>query len=173
MNPTTRSTISQGMKTAITLGVLAVLVVAGAGWGWSALTKPLPKLSTTGCALTSVSKGSTVTPEQVTVSVLNAGKRIGLAGSTMAGLIDQGFHEGDSDNAPADTSVQHAQIWTDNADSPAVALLSTWVQPVEVVEKKTDLAGVVLVIGDGFQTLGQGQASVTADKDSVICSPPS
>src|SRR4051794_3862699 len=98
--------MTQAVKTALTLAVLAALLGLAASWGWSALTAPLPPLSSApACVETAVSPGDAVSPQQVTVSVLNAGKRPGLASRTMTALTDQGFNEGDSGNAPAKTAV--------------------------------------------------------------------
>jgi hypothetical protein len=166
--------MTQGAKTVITLAVLAALLGFGASWGWSALTKPFPGLAdAAACVETPVDAGDTVTPEQVTVSVLNAGKRSGLASRTMTALTDQGFNQGDSGNAPASTRVANAQIWTDDPSSPAVALVSSWVKKVKVVQRDVDQVGVVLVVGDDFGTLAKGKASLSATKPTTICSPAS
>jgi hypothetical protein len=155
------------------MAVLLVLLMVGAAWGWSALTKPLPGLADAPtCVETAIEPGDTVTPEQVTVSVLNAGKRAGLASRTMTALVDQGFNRGDSANAPAGTAVARAQIWTDDPTSPAVALLASRLKGVKVVPRDVTQVGVVLVVGDRFGTLGKGPASVAAAKRTPICSPP-
>lgn len=166
--------MGQGAKTTVTLAVLVALLAFGATWGWSALTQPLPKLADApSCTETPVSAGDTVTPEQVTVSVLNAGKRAGLASRTMTELTDQGFHQGQSGNAPSGTKVGYAQIWTDDPDSPAVALVRSRLGRAKVVQRDIDQVGVVLVVGDKFDKLRKGKASVTATKATTICSPPS
>ena len=163
----------QGPKTAITLAVLAAMLAFAASWGWSAFTAPLPELAEAPtCVETPVEKGDTVTPEQVTVSVLNAGKRAGLASRTMTALADKGFNEGDNGNAPAKTPVDKAQIWTDDPQSPAVALVASWLGRVRIVQRDIDQVGVVLVVGDKFRTLAKGKPSVTAAKGTTICSPP-
>lgn len=163
----------QGPKTVITLAVLAALLAFAASWGWSALTEPLPKLANgPTCVETPVDAGDTVTPAQVTVSVLNAGRRAGLASRTMTALIDQGFNKGDSGNAPPKTAVGYAQIWTDDPSSPAVALVASRLERVKVVQRDVEQVGVVLVVGDNFKTLGKGKPSVTATKGTTICSPP-
>jgi hypothetical protein len=163
----------QGAKTALTLAVLAGLLGFAASWGWSELTAPLPGLTKAAtCVETPVEQGDTVTPEQVTVSVLNAGRRSGLASRTMTALTDAGFNKGDSGNAPPKSGVVYAQIWTDDPSSPAVALLSSWLDRVKVVQRDVNQVGVVLVVGDNFRRLAKGKASVTATKPTTICSPP-
>jgi len=164
--------MTQGVKTLITLAVLSALLAFAAVWGWSALTAPMPKLaSAPACVETAISPGDTVTPQQVTVSVLNAGKRSGLASRTMVALTDQGFHKGDSANAPAKTNVTYAQIWTDDPSSPAVALVASRIAHVKVVQHDVDQVGVVVVVGDKFRQLSKGLASAKATKPTTICSP--
>lgn len=162
----------QGAKTALTLAVLAGLLVVAASWGWSALTAPLPHLSAAAaCTETPVQAGDPITPAQVTVSVLNAGKRSGLASRTMTAFTGAGFNKGDSANAPANAGVTYAQIWTDDPGSPAVALVATWLDHVKIVQRAIDQVGVVVVVGDRFSKLAKGKASVTATKPTTICSP--
>jgi hypothetical protein len=165
--------VTQAAKTTLTLAALAALLAFAATWGWSALTEPLPDLADAPtCVETPIEQGDTVTPEQVTVSVLNAGKRSGLASRTMTALTGAGFNQGDSGNAPAKTAVGYAQIWTDDPESPAVALVSSWLGHVKVVPHDIDQAGVVIVVGDRFRELAEGKQSVTAAKGTTICSPP-
>ncbi|MFT4289014.1 LytR C-terminal domain-containing protein [Nocardioides sp.] len=170
--------MTQALKSATTLGALVVLLVLAAIWGWSSLTEPLPKLAAAPpCTETAVKAGNTVTTDEVTVSVLNAGKRAGLAGRTMDELLAQGFHEGTSANAPSGTDVGYAQIWTDDIESPAVALLKSHLQRSKVVDgvDLTELGtvGVVLVVGDRFDAVGDGAQEVQATTDTTICSPAS
>jgi hypothetical protein len=89
----------------------------------------------------------------------------------MTALTGVGFTKGDSANAPANTAVTNAQIWTDDPDSPAVALVTTWLPHAKVVQRDVDQVGVVIVVGDNFRKLARGKASVTATKPTTICSP--
>lgn len=165
--------MTQGLKTTITLAVAALLLLLGLSWGWSALTQPLPQAADApACVETPVSKGDKITPAQVTVSVLNAGKRAGLASRTMTALVDQGFTQGDSANAPSGTKVATAEIWTDDPQSPAVALVRSRLGKVKVAQHSLSQVGVVVVVGDRFGKLSPGVASVTSTTDTTICSPP-
>jgi hypothetical protein len=166
--------MSQGVKTALTLVVLAALLGVGASWGWSSFTAPLPRTDEAPiCVETPVAAGQTITPEQVTVSVLNAGRRSGLATRTMTDFVAQGFHKGSSGNAPARSGVSYAQIWTDDPQSPAVALVASRLGRAKVVQRAVDQVGVVVVVGDRFHDLARGKASVAAAKGTTICSPAS
>jgi hypothetical protein len=165
----------EGARTAITVTVLGIILVAGAVWGWAAMTEPFPgKADVPTCVTRDIAAGKKVYPDQVVVSVFNAGTREGLAGRTMQLLTDKGFVEGDSGNAPDDADVATAEIWTDDATNPAVRLVATRLGAgTKVVEQKAKGAGVVVVVGDGFEKLAKGRQFVKAREDSSICSPPS
>jgi len=162
------------MKSALTLAVLAVLLVLGVGWGVAQVTEPFPgKVDPPICVDTSVAAGDRVHPQDVTVSVLNASKREGLAGRTMSELVTAGFAEGQTRNAPDQTRVLRAEIWTTDADNPAARLVRSRFGRAEVVEKDDPgAAGIVVVVGDDFEETVEGRASIKADTDVVICGPP-
>ena len=71
--------LARGLRSAITLTVLCVALAVAALWGWQAATEPLPaKVDTPICVTKQVPAGTKVFPEDVTVSVYNAGTRDGL-----------------------------------------------------------------------------------------------
>ena len=163
-----------GVRSATTIMVLCGLLLVGALWGWSEVTKPFPgKADPAVCVDTDIAAGEKVYPNQVVVTVLNAGEREGLAGRTMGLLKDQGFVAGDSGNAPNRARVAVAQIWSKDPQSPAVRLVRSWLgNGTRVVKKHAPGDGVVVIVGDGFQDLARGRAKVKAKQDSTICSPP-
>jgi len=161
-----------GARTALVLAIMALLVVVVGGWGFSMLTSPFPKkVDAPLCSPNAVHAGDHVYPSEVTVSVLNASSRGGLASRTMSSLTLAGFAAGHSDNAAKGTRVGTAQIWTDNPSSPATKLVSAWLPGVKVVTKKVDEPGVVVVVGNKFGQVGKGPTSITAATDATICSP--
>jgi len=164
----------QGTRSAITIGVLGTILAIGAAWGWNAATEPFPgKAEVPTCVDRQVERGQKVYPDQVVVSVFNAGDREGLAGRTMGLLVDAGFREGDSGNAPPRADVAVAEIWTEEPRSPAVALVASRLGPAtKIVRRDATGAGVVVVVGDGFQKLVKGRQLVVARRDAEICSPP-
>jgi hypothetical protein len=166
--------MTQAVRTAITLSVLGLLLVVALVWGWSAATEPLPGAADAPiCVREPIPAGTRVFPEEVTVSVYNAGTRDGLAGRTMQLFTDAGFAEGNSGNVKTGRSIGVAEIWTDDPTSPAVLLVASRLGPdVEIERRNPPGAGVVVVVGDEFSALVKGRRAVATDEDSEICSPP-
>ncbi|NPC98197.1 LytR C-terminal domain-containing protein [Nocardioides sp. zg-DK7169] len=167
------SGLSPRARTALTLSALVVLLLAGLAWGWWALTAPLPpSASDQACVETEVEAGTKIYPDQVLVSVLNAGTRNGLAGRTMQQFIDAGFGEGERGNAPRDADVIRVQIWTSTPKHPAVRLVRSRLGDARIVDRETSAPGVVVVVGDKFDALVPGRKTTTPVSATTICSPP-
>lgn len=166
--------MEQAARSGLTLAGLAVLVVLGGLWGWSAMTQPFPgKATPPKCVATSVEPGEKVFPDQVTVSVFNASGRDGLAGRTMAEFVAAGFAEGDTGNAPRDARVVRAVVWTSTPQSPDVRLVASRLGPAtRVVRREGPGVGVTVVVGDRYGKLVKGPRSVQARRAAEICSPP-
>jgi len=163
------------MKTILTLGVLTALVLLGLTWGWSAMTSPFPQgaAATRICVQTTVQPGERVAAPKVTVSVYNASDRLGLADRTMAAFEAQGFGAGKVANAPQGSDVNYAQVWTHEPQNPAVRLVVSRLGPkAHVVGKDPQGPGVTVMVGEGFDALVAGKASVKATEQTQICSPP-
>lgn len=165
--------MAQGARSAITLAALAVLLLLAAAWGWNAATEPLPaKVDTPICTTQSVAKGDKVFPQDVTVSVYNAGTRDGLAGRVMQSLTDDGFAEGQSGNTSSG-KVANVEIWTTEPSNPAVLLVASHLGDHVDIQRRDGLgAGVTVVVGDGFTKTVKGDRSEVAASDAQICSPP-
>ncbi|MGH3334830.1 MAG: LytR C-terminal domain-containing protein [Nocardioides sp.] len=166
--------MEQAARSGLTLAGLAVLVILGGLWGWSAMTQPFPgKTTPPKCVATVVQPGEKVFPGQVTVSVFNASERNGLAGRTMAEFVNAGFAEGDTGNAPRDARVVRASIWAPTAASPDVRLVASRLGPAtRVVRRDAPGVGVTVVVGDRYQQLVKGPRSIQASREAEICSPP-
>ena len=162
----------EGARSAITLSALGLLLALAALWGWSAATDPLPaKVDTPICVQRTIEAGEKVFPQDVTVSVYNAGDREGLAGRTMQLLTDQGFAEGTKGNVSA--RVRVVQIWTLDPESPAVRLVASRLGPtVEIERREAPGAGIAVIVGDGFEKLVEGDRFVVAESDATVCRPP-
>lgn len=162
------------VKSLLTLSVLGVLLVAAGAWGLSALTQPFPgRADPPVCVDKSFSQGDRIGRGDVTVSVLNAGSRNGLAGLTMNLFVDAGFAEGQEGNAEEGPRVDVVQIWTDEPRNPAVQLVARQLgDAVRIVRREPTTAGVQVVVGDGFEDLADGPRRIVARSDVDVCGPP-
>ena len=169
----------QGIQTLLTLGVLTALLVAAVIWGYQALTAPLPgdqeeAVDIPTCEPTEVAAGEVIEVADVTVSVVNAGSRSGLAGRTLSLLTDAGFVAGSTANAPEGTSVQRVAIFTADRNDPAIPLVRSWLGKAEVRNRPDKVEeigapGVIVVVGDRFQQLAKGRPSVKARRAGTSC----
>ena len=164
--------MAASLRTAVTLVGLSLMLLAAAAWGWAQLNKPFPgKAEPPTCVESTYTAGDKVYPQDVTVSVLNASRREGLAARTMQALVDDGFGEGDTSNAPTGLDVPFAEIWAADPTNPAVKLLRSKFGPIDVQNREYDEPGLVVVVGDQFEKLRQGRASVKAEGDVTVCGP--
>jgi hypothetical protein len=141
------------------------------------VTSPLPESEDLPiCEEVTIAAGQELYPDQVTVSVLNAGNKDGLAGDTMQALVDRGFVQGERGNAPARADVVGAEIWTDDPKSAAARLVATYLSKngkgVAIRQAESDALGVNIIVGDQFRKVVPGRKSVTAAVDTQVCSPP-
>lgn len=167
-------TLDPRARTALTLTVLLALIGIGATWGWSSATRPFPATATVTagpCRSLEVPAGEKVYPEDVVVSVFNGSTRAGLAQRTLALFVDDGFGPGEVNNAPKNSGVTNAEIWAANPDDPAVQLVASRLQDVDIIEGPALGAGVVVLVGDKFPGLANGEPFVTATSDVEICAP--
>lgn len=167
--------LTASLRSALTLGVLGVLLLVMLAWGWSAATAPIPgsgEESSTACEPYTVVEGEELEAGQVEVSILNAGNREGLAGEVMSGFVERGFREGTSGNAPSGTEVARVQVWAADRRDPAVKLVRrTLPRPAPVVDTEVNAPGVVVVVGNDFGELRNGRSSLTAKQDGPACAP--
>lgn len=174
--------MSRKIRSAVTLTVMAVVIVLGATWAWAALTDPFPEGGLFGdsaapaaeeiCSPIELSPGDRLRTDQVTVSVLNAGQTAGAAAGTLDEFVEAGFAEGMQGNAPDDADLDFVQIWTDDPSSPAVRLVKTWLgDNTLVVERELDTPGVHVVVGDRFGDLIEGRDAVQVQRDVTVCGP--
>ncbi|CAM3168999.1 LytR C-terminal domain-containing protein [Nocardioides dubius] len=166
-------------RTTITLSALVLLCLFGLFFGLRAVTAELPgegilNESAPTCTNRVVSAGSTITSEEITVSVYNGGGRSGLASRTMQEFVERGFSAGDSGNA-RDTGVKVAQVWADSKDNPAAQLVLRQLgKGFKIHTGKPALGvGVVVVLGSDFEQLAKSAPSrIEVTEDATICSPP-
>jgi hypothetical protein len=166
--------VNAHVKALLTLGVLAVLVLVGITWGWSAMTAPFPHSAKSEiCVPTTVRPGDRVAAPDVTVSVFNASDRVGLAERTRSAFQDEGFGAGTVGNAPKGSSVFFAQVWTRHPRSPDVRLvLSRLGRGAHTFPRDPLGPGVTVLVGPQFEKLVAGKSSVKVTEQTQICSPP-
>lgn len=163
------------LRTLITLGVLAAVLIFAVVWGFDRVTQPFPEKSeTAACVTTTVAAGETLRPGAITVSVLNASGRGGLAGRTLTDLVDNGFAKGALANAPDDADVPVVAIWTDDRTSPAVRLLRSYLggQKVQIIDGGGTAIGLNVLVGEKFTGVQPGRAQIVTDQASTVCTPP-
>ncbi len=163
------------VKAILTLGVLSALVLLGLTWGWSAMTSPFPQGAAEPriCVETTLQPGERVAAPKVTVSVFNASERLGLADRTMAQFEAQGFGAGKVANAPKGSNVNYAQIWTHEPQNPAVQLVISRLGPKAHILGKDPLGpGITVLVGERFEKLVDGKASIKVTEPAQVCSPP-
>lgn len=160
------------LRTFATLTVLLVLLVIAGVWGWHNATKPFPhRAHAQACAATVVHKGQRISPVDVTVSVLNASNRDGLADRTLNDLEKHHFGAGNTGNAPRHAKVTNAQIWTEDPHNPAVRLVASWLPHATVVKRNSGATGITVVVGEGFTKVRGGKSSLRVNHDATICGP--
>jgi hypothetical protein len=161
--------MSGAARSALTLAVLAGLVLVAAMWGWAAFTEPFPEEEPVAiCEDTTLPAGSEVRRDQVVVSVFNGSKRTGLASATSAQLTERGFVEGTVGDSPLPAAT--TQIWSSDPTNPAVVLVQRQFKRARVVEGDALGPGIVVVVGEKFQALKKKQVeSVVAKTDATWC----
>ena len=164
----------QGIRTTLVILVLGLVLVGVAAWGFQRATEPFPgKADAPKCLPAEVAQGEKVFTDQVTVSVYNASERNGLAGRTMGQLEEVGFGTGDTGNAPRDTEVRYAEIWTETPQAPDVLLVAAHLGPnTEIVRRNSRGVGVTVMVGQTFEELVRAPRKLRAGEDATICSPP-
>lgn len=167
--------MTASLRSALTLLVLSLLLVAAGVWGWQAATQPFPS-SAPGplCTEITVNAGDQVFRDQVAVSVYNGSNRNGLASATLEQLAGRGFVAADSDNAPAKVAGV-AEIWSDEPRNAAVRLVARQFKGAKVVSGQQLGRGIIVVVGESFERLRSKDVapeSFTAVEQSTFCSPP-
>jgi hypothetical protein len=162
------------LRSAITLVAMVVLLLGGVAWAWSAVSEPFPEREEAAiCTTRQLVEGDKVYPDQVTVSVLNAGDREGLADRTMTALVDAGLARGELGNAPEDSAVNQVQIWSTDLDNPGVRLVKSYLgKSANVVRRDPPLPGVNVIVGEDFPGVVEGRKSFPVRDAATICSPP-
>jgi LytR cell envelope-related transcriptional attenuator len=148
------------ITTAVTLVVLLLILGGMAAYGYKSLTSPLPggtASSKKKCTGAAKEVRQYVKRSDVQVSVFNAGKREGLAGSTLEKVEAAGFRAGNAGNAPKSAEVRRALVWTTKPhDRAALLVARAFGRHVRVEVTRTDLGpGVDVLVGNSFNGLAK------------------
>lgn len=106
------------LKTPVTLIILLAILGYGAVWGYNQVTLPANRKE---ASCVAVDVGGKLTPDRVTVRVLNGGTQGGLAKTTAFRLRQKGFHVVFWNNS--DERVPNPVVVGSSADDPEVRLL--------------------------------------------------
>lgn len=168
-------------KGAVTLTVLAVLFVVGVVAGFRLVTSPIPKLELESegsepiCRDVTLKPGSTLSTEQVTVDVYNAGSVSGLASQTQRRLGRYGYQRGVIGNADdLDVGARNVTIVAKNPNGAMAKLVKGQFRGNVRVEKGevSEDTSIAVVIGEKFAGLDRkARSSVPVDEKLDICVP--
>ena len=166
------------LTTALTMLVLAAILVLGMVVGAKTLFAPLPgtkasvEPSTPSCTDKTVKKGQRIRARQVQVSVYNGGSRSGLADETMKQLTKRGFTAGSVGNAP-DEKVRRVQVrTTEKHDMAAKLVARQFGRHTKVRVTTKDLGpGIDVVVGNKFNKLAKARKVLVARTSSTVCVP--
>jgi len=160
-----------------TLLVLLLICLAMGAWGLKTLKQGFPDspISTSSgpyCIERTVERGAEVYPQDVMVSVYNAGTEAGSATRTMSDLVDRGFARGLTGNVKS--KLRFVQVWAEDPDNPAVQLVARqFGKGTKIARVRPEMGeGVVVVVGDRLRGLKPRVGKVTAAARATICSPP-
>jgi hypothetical protein len=147
-------------------GLLGVKLLTA---GTDDLTEAVPT-----CKDKTITAGSPIDSNVVTVNVFNASKRSGLANRALIDLQANGFRGGQIGNSQSVTKPRRVAILTKDPNDPRVALVAAQFRD-KVEYAAPDIAsedGVVVVVGDDYRGLKKGATTSTAsDRDMTVCVP--
>lgn len=143
------------------LGVLAVITVGLVVWAWGRGPAPQPAAGpvATPCPTGSAALAA-LAPRSVSVRVLNATNRTGLAGSVASQLKARGFGVSGVGNTGPITAP--AEVRYGPAGQAAAALVARQVTGAKLVADGRSGAGVDLVLGNAFGQLAPAGQTATA-----------
>jgi hypothetical protein len=149
-------------RTPVTLLVLLGVLLGGAYYGWQTIVnpgddtkteKPTTKKPAECRKKVTIQKGSQVQAADVRINVYNAGIRSGLAGDTLASLVEKGFQQGIADNAPESLNATNVTVLLPNGENvPQTRLVhNQFVGLVRYADGPALAPGIDVIVGDGFR----------------------
>lgn len=160
--------VLRAIRTPLTLLVLLAILCYGAWWGWEKVIAPAPAAQPEPCVETEVDKG-TLKSSQVTVNVLNGGRKRGLAGEVGEQLIGKKFKVDQVGNT--ERAVETTIIIGAGAENPEVKLVKGFFKGAEVETDDRSDHSVDVLVGNkygGFQKKAKTSIPV---KTETVCLP--
>lgn len=159
----------------LTLAVAVAIFLVGGLLGLRLLTAGTADVvATDTCTPSTVTAGSELDSNVVTVNVFNASARSGLANRALINLQANGFLGGQIGNSASATKPKRVAILTDDPEDPRVKLVAAQFKD-EVEYAPADIQvedGVIVVIGDDFRGLkAETVTTITTDRDIAVCTP--
>lgn len=134
------------LKTPLTLVALLALVAIGGLWGWRNATAAVPPRAPDPCVPTNV--GKDLTPEFVTIRVLNAGLNGGLAKRVSTTMRSYGFFVVKVNNS--DQKMAETRIIGASKDDPEVKLAAQFFKNAKLEGDGRVDHVVDILLGDDF-----------------------
>ncbi|MGH1564646.1 LytR C-terminal domain-containing protein [Mumia sp. DW29H23] len=170
--------MSRGLRTFLTMSVLAAVLVAGTYTGVRLLFAEAPELpdadASSSCRNRTLEPGEQLAPNQVSVNVFNAGGRSGMANRTMINLQGIGFLPGKIGNAPDDTRIANVRVVAREPKRVDARLVGAQFKGKVQYTKGTpeDEASVEVYIGTDFKGMKKEPVKAIKAKNRVtLCVP--
>ena len=152
------------IATPVLLLALLGILIWGASWGWKNLTAPLPSPSPTPCV---TKKATVITPDMVSVRVLNGGFTSGLAGKVSDALKKQGYNvlrAGNTDDRVKTTVVRGS------ADDEAMLKLVQSAFTNATIEYDDRVDGSVdVLVGTVYEGMTKNPLQQIETEGGVVC----
>ena len=152
------------IATPVLLLALLGFLIWGATWGWNNLTAPLPSPSPTPCV---TKKAAIITPDMVTVRVLNGGFTSGLAGRVGDHLKSHGYkvaHTGNTEDRVKTTVVRG------NKDDEATLKLVQSEFLNSTIEYDDRVDGTVdVLVGTAYEGVNKKYMKQIETEGGVVC----
>ncbi|MBC7631400.1 LytR C-terminal domain-containing protein [Aeromicrobium sp.] len=160
----------------LTLLVAAIVLVVGTLVGFRLLTAKADTATVAPtCTNRTIADGEKLTSNRVTVNVLNASTRSGLANRVAINLQRRGFLGGTVGNSTSNTKPSKVTILTADRKDPRVKLVAMQFRD-KVTYAKSDIPaakGVTVVVGDGALSglRPETRTFVVSDRPIQVCVP--
>jgi hypothetical protein len=162
------------MNKNLPVALAAVVFVGGTLAGVKLLTAAPEKSDAPTCQTLTAKAGSKLRTNLVTVNVLNASERAGLANRVLIDLQSNGFMGGSKGNTTDVTPKRVAIVTADRTDPRVKLVAKQFKDNVKYTKPKSGVAenGVTVVVGPNYSGLKKKAASsVRTDQDISVCVP--